>query len=90
MPPEVWDHIISKLSSNLVSSSLTAPLIPQLHRWVLVIGMHSGVTVCAMFPCREVKTSYEETIRKTTIRMTLVKPAVHGMEPEPSLYKEKE
>ena len=40
------------------------------------------------FSFREVKTRYEDTIMKTTVKMTLVKPAINGMEPDAPLYSE--
>eukprot|EP00731_Ephydatia_muelleri_P021583 Em0014g174a len=38
----------------------------------------------------EITSKYEETIRKMTVQLTLVKPAVNGMEPDKPLYKEQE
>jgi dynein heavy chain len=37
---------------------------------------------------REVKSRYEDTIMKTTVKMTLVKPAINGMEPDTPLCSE--
>ena len=39
---------------------------------------------------REVKSRYEDTIMKTTVKMTLVKPAINGMEQDTPLYSEPE
>ena len=68
MPSEAWDSILNKLSPRLLSSPLSAPLLPTLHN--------------------EVHSSYEDTIRKTNIKMTLVKPTVNGLLPDPPLPTE--
>ncbi len=77
MPAHVWINILGKLSSSLATSTLTAPLLSQLHRWV-EYQYSTYIIICCL--CREVKGDYEETIRKTTIRMTLLKPSLRGME----------
>lgn len=37
---------------------------------------------------KEIHSLYEDTIRKTTIKMTLVKPTVQGLEPDTPLHSE--
>ena len=69
MDDETWQRILSHLSPPLLSSPLSAPLVPALRK--------------------EVQSTYVSTVRKTTIQMTLVKPDVLGLLPDPPLHAEK-
>lgn len=53
---------------------------------------HTSPLTAPLLPSlhQEVRTRYEDTLRRMIVQMTLVKPSVGGMEPEPELYQEQE
>lgn len=69
MPATAWEGILDRVGPHALPAPLPFPLSSP-----LLLALH-----------QEVQSHYEDTIRKSSVRMTLNRPATIGLAPEPPI-----
>ncbi len=62
MPGEVWDKILDKLAASLVNSPLSAPLLPQLHKYTYYLHTVHTLTLYTSSHCTHPHTVHTLTL----------------------------